>query len=309
MHTHDDQPVVLVPLVPRLGVRQRAQTVDAGIRPEIDHDDLAAQSVRGQRWRVEPGRRAIESRQLTLDRQLARYAVGMRRRIVVCLQRIDQRLLEAIRARIRHLGEHTRIPTERDGENREQHRGAEPAPQPIACIERALERRKDAPTGQRRQGKRDDRAERVGNNSKLVWTLAPLSAAPVRMSPRIGPAHGAQRKPVAMPRTNDCHAPALEPPAEPDSSRRLPSATNGRVKRSANDFDNSAAPKTASSTSANIRPNELTRTAQLPPSAASVATPANVTPCRRAAEGRLRKEGPAGTCEDKRQHRQDARTQ
>jgi hypothetical protein len=40
---HHHQPLVLVALVPGLEIRQGAQRVDAGIRPEIDHHHLAAQ--------------------------------------------------------------------------------------------------------------------------------------------------------------------------------------------------------------------------------------------------------------------------
>src|SRR5689334_22124275 len=58
---------------------------------------------------------------------------------------------------------------------------------------------------------------------------------------------------------------------------RDPSATNGRVIRSEIDGKISASPNRASSTSATQRPASFARTAQLPPTAASVATPAKVS--------------------------------
>jgi hypothetical protein len=59
-----DEPFVAILLVPRLHVRQRTQAVDARVGPEVDHDDVAAQPVRGERRRVQPLRRAVERRQL-----------------------------------------------------------------------------------------------------------------------------------------------------------------------------------------------------------------------------------------------------
>src|SRR6478736_953323 len=111
-------------------------------------------------------------------------------------------------------------------------------------------------------------------SSSVVCVLGPLRAAPVSMRPRIGPAHGAQRNPVATPSAaegstlSDCPAPC---------SRRLPNATNGRASQSATRWESSATPNAASSTSASSRPKELTRTAQAPPTAARVAMAANVT--------------------------------
>ena len=64
------QPVVAIPLVPGADVGHRAQPVDAGEGAELDHDHLAAEPARCQRLRVEPGGRAVEVRELALDRQL-----------------------------------------------------------------------------------------------------------------------------------------------------------------------------------------------------------------------------------------------
>src|SRR5882724_2333925 len=67
-----------------------------------------------------------------------------------------------------------------------------------------------------------------------VSVLGPLIAAPVKIKPRIGPAQGAQRNPVAMPSTNDCETLA---PVVPVVSNRLPSATKGRDIQAATRFD------------------------------------------------------------------------
>ncbi|MDT4852499.1 hypothetical protein FQZ97_867330 [compost metagenome] len=79
------------------------------------------------------------------------------------------------------------------------------------------------------------------SSSSEVPTLAPLSAAPVRISPRIGPAHGAQSRPVPTPshsgeNTEACGA----------SEMRRPSATSGRLRRSATRGNSSVAPNSAS---------------------------------------------------------------
>src|SRR3954464_11582735 len=51
------------PVGPATPVRQRAQPVDAGVGPELDQDDAAAQQLGGQRLRVEPSGRAVQGRQ------------------------------------------------------------------------------------------------------------------------------------------------------------------------------------------------------------------------------------------------------
>src|SRR5882757_6787877 len=100
-------------------------------------------------------------------------------------------------------------------------------------------------------------------------------AAPVRMSPRMGPAHGAQRRPVATPSRREFTSPKLPLPVVGCASR-LPSATKGRASQSAKRADNNVAANAVNSTSATMRPYWLTRTAQDPPTAASVAIAANV---------------------------------
>jgi hypothetical protein len=66
----DDQSFVLVLLVPRADVAERAQPVDARVRPEVDQDDLPAQPFRSQRLGVEPADRAVEPGQMRLGAQL-----------------------------------------------------------------------------------------------------------------------------------------------------------------------------------------------------------------------------------------------
>ena len=101
--------------------------------------------------------------------------------------------------------------------------------------------------------------------------FAPWSAAAVKMMPRIGPAQGAQRSPVATPSiTEDQMLSSLR------SDSREPIATRGRVRRSDMLGKTSAMPNKASRTSAAQRPIALARTAQPPPTAASVATMAKV---------------------------------
>ena len=93
MNANHHQPVILVFFRPCTRVWQRTQAIDAGIGPEIDQDDFAAQGLRRQWWGVEPRGCAGKRRQLTLDRQAAsRDAVGMRWRCGA--NRIDQGLLD-----------------------------------------------------------------------------------------------------------------------------------------------------------------------------------------------------------------------
>ena len=91
------------------------------------------------------------------------------------------------------------------------------------------------------------------NSSKVVRALGPEMAAPVRMSPRMGPAQGAQSSPVATPRSKACTSPNLPVPAV-GCARRLPSATKGRANQSASRGHRSVAANAVSSTSAKMRP-------------------------------------------------------
>src|SRR4029077_12370723 len=69
VHADDDESAILVTLVPGLQVRQRTQAVDAGVGPEVDQYDLAAQTL-PREWRgIEPGDCATQGRQLPLNRR------------------------------------------------------------------------------------------------------------------------------------------------------------------------------------------------------------------------------------------------
>ena len=56
-----DETVASIPLLPRANVGKRAQPVDTRVCPEVDDDDLAAETLRRERRRVEPRRRTGEA--------------------------------------------------------------------------------------------------------------------------------------------------------------------------------------------------------------------------------------------------------
>src|SRR5205823_10781243 len=60
----DLEAVLVVRGVPRIQVRQRAEAVDARVGPEVDEDNLAAELLRRQRLRVDPGGDPGEVRRL-----------------------------------------------------------------------------------------------------------------------------------------------------------------------------------------------------------------------------------------------------
>ena len=66
--------LIAVGLIPRADVGERAQPVDAGVRPEVDENDLAAQVLHSERRRVEPAGRAVETGQVSLGPQLGEQA-------------------------------------------------------------------------------------------------------------------------------------------------------------------------------------------------------------------------------------------
>src|SRR5262249_56838991 len=70
------------------------------------------------------------------------------------------------------------------------------------------------------------------NSNSDVVTLAPFRAAPVKMRPSIGPAHGAHKNPVATPSRNEGNIAASCAPTELESF--APRFTNGRISRSPN---------------------------------------------------------------------------
>ncbi len=67
------RPVALVPLG---DVGERAQAVDAGVRPEVDQDDPAAELGQRQRLRVEPADEAGELRRRAVVLERARSVLG-----------------------------------------------------------------------------------------------------------------------------------------------------------------------------------------------------------------------------------------
>jgi hypothetical protein len=71
-----DQSVVLVVLGPGADVGQGAEPVDAGVGPEVDQDDAAAELGGRQRRRVDPSGRAVEPRQVPFNGQLGRGMGG-----------------------------------------------------------------------------------------------------------------------------------------------------------------------------------------------------------------------------------------
>jgi len=68
VHADHYEPLILVLLGPCTNVRFCTLPVDAGVSPEVDDYDLAAQGVRRQRLRIEPGGGAREGGQGALDR-------------------------------------------------------------------------------------------------------------------------------------------------------------------------------------------------------------------------------------------------
>ena len=103
--------------------------------------------------------------------------------------------------------------------------------------------------------------------------------------------------------------PARKLAAPPDVSRE-PSATKRRGIQSANRRDSSARALSDSTTRAMMRLYSLRhRTAQAPPTAASVEIAANVAAMPMSMGSVLRAKGCSVRRKDERQHRQDARTQ
>src|SRR5215211_4806273 len=71
-----DQPLVLVLVGPGADIGKRPQPVDAGVGPEVDQHNAAAQAGHGQRRRVQPAGRAVQRRHPPFNRQLDRRRVG-----------------------------------------------------------------------------------------------------------------------------------------------------------------------------------------------------------------------------------------
>ena len=74
----DDQASIAVLLRPGANVGQRAEPVDAGVRPEIDENDPPTQLRRSERRGIQPAGRPVEAREVTLDGQGGRTRMAAR---------------------------------------------------------------------------------------------------------------------------------------------------------------------------------------------------------------------------------------
>src|SRR3984893_13481181 len=70
VYTDDDKAVIPVFLSPGPDIGQRMQAIDTIEGPEIDQHHLAAQSLRRQRWRIQPFGTARKARQCAFHRQI-----------------------------------------------------------------------------------------------------------------------------------------------------------------------------------------------------------------------------------------------
>src|SRR5439155_9629249 len=100
----DHEPVLRIGAVPRLEVRERAQAVDARVRPEVDQDDLAAQLRDRERTAVQPVIDAGEVRRRAIvgqtagdspDRLPARHALAAD--LLPCVSGLLRVALEEVR--------------------------------------------------------------------------------------------------------------------------------------------------------------------------------------------------------------------
>src|ERR671925_766682 len=78
MDADDDEPQVAVFRGPRAHEGQRAEPVDAGVRPEIDEHDPPTQLRRSERRRIQPAGRPLKTREVTLDRRRGRARMAAR---------------------------------------------------------------------------------------------------------------------------------------------------------------------------------------------------------------------------------------
>src|SRR5438093_11313986 len=72
VHPDRHEPLVPVPMRPGSVVSLRAQPVDAGVGPELNHDHLAAKTARRQTLGVEPCDRPAEGRHRAFEREVRR---------------------------------------------------------------------------------------------------------------------------------------------------------------------------------------------------------------------------------------------
>ena len=69
VHADHHQPLILVFLGPGANIGQRAQPVDARIRPDVEHDHLSAEPIRRQGRRIQPRGRSVKRGDFTFDGQ------------------------------------------------------------------------------------------------------------------------------------------------------------------------------------------------------------------------------------------------
>ncbi len=200
------KPLVFVFLRPGTDVGQRPQTVDAGIRPEIDQHHMALERSPVKRRRVDPIPRRQDraaSAALRPCRRVRRHhhhrrgafvPVRMTRSTSDCSIRMYS---PAITASAR------RDPIPRRSRHARQDRDSQHAANPNLRAQRSLQRTEYAAAGQQRDISDVAAPAAYASSSSVVRVLAPSTAAPVSISPRIGPAHGAQSNPVATPKSND----------------------------------------------------------------------------------------------------------
>ena len=278
----DDQAVLAVAFVPRLHIGDRAQAIDAAVGPEVDHHDLALELLAGERRAVEPWADAVERRKRAFDRkhQLA-HRVGPGAAVVHRRARAELSREAGFEARglcARQLRKHPRVEAERDRADTDQHEHAEDLADALARAERLLHPREHLAADQQGERERGRGAERIGEQQQ--------GGAEARALKRGGgeddaeDRSGARRPQQAGRDPEDGRRPRCFPsrcrsgPAPTSASR---ARRAGRVRRSETCGNTKAIPNSASRISAAQRPTSLARTAQPPPTAASVATMAKVT--------------------------------
>ncbi len=143
------------------------------------------------------------------------------------MSRPNNDLLDPRRARRRHTREEAGVEAERDGDRAGHDCAAQRATDARLGAERALHRREHLSPEQQRRGQRDAGTCREREQQQRRFDVRAASAAPVKINPRIGPAHGAQSMPVATPSNSDepnrrvaLRSRAREPVAEGDDGPR-----------------------------------------------------------------------------------------
>ena len=177
VHAYDYESLISIFLCPRLDVGDRAKAVDAGIRPEIDQNHLAFETLPRQRRRVQPFHTPRKRRHNPLRRKLGGFGfcLGLARhhhastlhhrwavhddgrprlRVGDALpQLIDQPLFERRRVSERNARQKARIETKRDCHDASQHGCSQATPDPLPGAKKSLHGGEDPPSGEERQRK------------------------------------------------------------------------------------------------------------------------------------------------------------